>query len=257
MKKLLSLLLFFSVILNVSAWDVVGHRIVADVAYRNLTPKARKQCDKTLGVKGILYCASWADDIKSDDSYSYSYQWHFQNLKENLTVDSLQHYLENPLFDGMHLFFAIKEMKSRLQKNPADEEALKFLVHFVGDLHQPMHLGHADDLGGNRVKVKWFGAETNLHSVWDGKLIESRRFSSSEYAEYLINKFGKRKNEFLQLTDLQSVEYIYDAAVKIYACQQQDDRSNYQYIYHFATLADEMLYRAGIKLAKTLNEIYK
>ena len=65
--------------------------------------------------------------------------------------------------------------------------ALKFMVHLIQDLHQPLHVGNGKDRGVHSVKVKWFGEKTNLHSVWDTKLFELQKLSYSEYANYLLH----------------------------------------------------------------------
>lgn len=240
---------------EIFAYDVVGHRIVADVAYRNLSPKARKQADSVLGIRGIIYTSSWADEIKSDNSYSYSYQWHYQNLKSGLSDKDLQFLLANPASEGEHLFLAIQSMKDRLKRNKGDQEALKFLVHLVGDLHQPLHLGRAEDLGGNKVVMKWFGKDTNIHQIWDGMLIDSRKMSSSEYAQYLEDKFAKQKNEAKGYTLFDSVKRSYSVAGAIYAYDKSDSNS-YHYIYHFMDNVDWMLFCGGMQLANMLNQIY-
>ena len=241
---------------NSFAYDVVGHRIVADVAYRNLTKKARNKVDKVLGKRGIIYDSSWPDEIKSDKSYDYSYAWHYQNLKPGLSDTDLKSMLEHPAFDGEHLFLAIQNMELRLKKNKNDKEALKFLVHFIGDLHQPLHLGHAEDLGGNKVFFKWFGNQENIHRIWDGLLIDTRKMSSSEYAQYLEDKFAPQEAELKQATMLESVEVSYHLANEIYA-YNMSDTNTYHYIYHFMGDLDEMLYRGGMQLANILNDIYK
>jgi hypothetical protein len=259
MKKnlILSFFIFLSATTMLRAWDVVGHRIVADVAYQTLTGKARKMCDKVLGEKGLLYEASWADNIKSDAAFDYASPWHYRNLPDNLADTDLQSYLEEGTSEGEHLFWAIGQMKSRLLKNNSDDEALKFLVHFIGDMHQPLHLGRADDLGANRIKIKWFGEETNLHALWDGKLIESKRMSSSEYAEYLLNKFAANRKGDLNITMFESLCKIYAARNTIYSFDYSQPFNSYHYIYRYSGLADEMLYRGGVMLARILNEIYR
>ena len=178
------------------AYDAVGHRIVADIAYDNLTDKARAQVDKVLGKKGLVYEATWADEVRSDNKYAYSYQWHYQDLDDNMTSADIKKLLDNPTAEGEHLFFALDQLQTRLKKDKNDTEALKFLVHFVGDLHQPLHMGRKDDKGGNKVDFNWFGRKTNLHSVWDGALIETQKMSYSEYSQYLQDKFEPRKADF-------------------------------------------------------------
>jgi hypothetical protein len=240
----------------VSAWDGVGHRIIADIAYDNLTEKARAQVDKVLGKRGMVYEATWADEVRSDNKYAYSYQWHYQDLDDNMTSADIKKLLDNPTAEGEHLFFALDSLTKRLKNDHNDAEALKFLVHFVGDLHQPLHMGRKDDKGGNKVDFNWFGRKTNLHSVWDGALIENQKMSYSEFSHYLQDKFEPQRAEFKKHGILQSVEAGYAVRNMIYA-YDNTDTSNYHYVYFFADKLDEMLYRGGIQLAKVLNNIYK
>jgi len=242
--------------LSIFAYDGVGHRIIADIAYNNLTGSARTRVDKVLGKRGMVYASTWADDIRSDKKYAYSYPWHYQDLNDNLTSDDLKKLLDHPTEDGEHLFFAIGSMKMRLKKDKNDAEALKFLIHFIGDLHQPLHLGRKDDMGGNKIEMNWFGRKTNLHSVWDGALIDSEKMSFSEFSRYLQDKFEPRKADFKKCSLLQSVEASYAVRNSIYA-YNTTDTSNYHYLYFFAGKRDEMLYRGGIQLANILNAIYK
>jgi len=247
---------FLGLTLSLSAYDAVGHRIVADIAYDNLTDKARSQVDKVLGKRGIVYEASWADEVRSDNKYAYSYQWHYQDLDDNMSKADLQKLLNNPKAEGEHLFFALDTLTTRLKRDKTDAEALKFLVHCVGDLHQPLHLGRKDDKGGNKVDMNWFGRKTNLHAVWDGSLIESEKMSYSEFSQYLQDKFEPRKAEIKKCNISQSVEAVYAVRDLIYK-YDTSDTSNYHYVYFFADKRDEMLYRGGIQLANILNAIYK
>src|ERR1035437_610216 len=242
--------------ISASAYDAVGHRIIADIAYDNLTDKARTQVDKILGKRGIVYEASWADEVRSDNKYAYSYQWHYQDLDDNMSSAAIKKLMDNPKAEGEHLFFALDTLTTRLKKDKNDAEALKFLVHFVGDLHQPLHLGRKDDKGGNKVDMNWFGRKTNLHSIWDGALIESEKMSYSEFSRYLMDKFEPRKAEFKKYSLLQSVEAVYAVRNAIYS-YDTSDTSNYHYVYSFAGKRDEMLYRGGIQLANILNAIFK
>lgn len=247
---------FFFMAFSVAAYDVVGHRIIADIAYSNLTPVARRKVDKVLGIKGMVYQAAWADEVRSDNKYAYSYPWHYQNLADNMTTTDLKKLLDNPASEGEHLFYALGQLTARLKKDRSDTEALKFLVHFIGDLHQPMHLGLESDKGGNRLEMSWFGRKTNLHSVWDGSIVESRKMSYTEYSRYLQDTFDQRKADYLKADLLQSVEATYAVRNAIYS-YDMSNTNNYNYIHFFAANADVLLYRAGIQLANVLNGIYK
>ncbi len=241
--------------LTMYAYDAVGHRVIADIAYKNLDCKTRHKVDKVLGKHGIIYASTWADEIKSDKKYDYCYQWHFQNLKDSMTVEDLNYLLNNPTNEGEHLFYAINQMITRLKKDKKDTEALKFLVHFVGDLHQPMHLGRLEDLGGNKVKTMWFGKEINIHSLWDTYLIDNKKYTYSEFSDYLSDKFAGKRKQFAKCSINESVIASYTLKNRIYA-YDMSDTSNYRYVYRFSDSLDEMLYRGGMQLAKILNDIY-
>lgn len=249
-------LILISFCLSLSAYDAVGHRIVADIAYNNLTDKVRNQVDEVLGRRGIIYEATWADEVRSDSEYAYSYQWHYQNLSDGLTADDFKKLLASPKSEGEHLFFALDTLTTQLKKNKNNAEALKFFVHFVADLHQPMHLGRLDDKGGNTLKIKWFTKEINIHSLWDSYIIESQKMSYSEFSNYLQDKFEPKKAKYIKYSILESIEFGYDIRNQIYN-YDVTDTNNYHYIYFFAVKQNEMLYRGGLQLANMLNAIYK
>ena len=238
------------------AWDVVGHRVIAEVAYRHLNHKARKQVDKVLGTRGIVYYASWADEIKSDTIYPDSYGWHFQNLKSGLSHEQLDSLYHNKLAEGEHLFYALEKQIEIARADKSQADALKFIVHLVGDSFQPMHVGHPDDKGGNKVQCEWFKRTTNLHSIWDGKLIAYTTFSYTEYADFLVNRYGTMRKQIMAMTDEECIYQTYKLQNEVYKYQNEGDTNSYHYAYRFRTSLDIQLYTAGIRLAKLLNEIY-
>ena len=120
-----------------------------------------------------------------------------------------------------------------------------------------MHVAHLDDKGGNAVKMKWFGQNTNLHSVWDGKIIDSKGFSYSEYAAYLHNVYGSKKREVLKLTDEQTLLQTYHITDDIYQYHTTWNGNAYHYTYHWTAPMEWQMYVAGVKLAQSLNMIYK
>lgn len=251
-----ALLLIFLINLSLStfAFGPVGHQIVADIAYNNLKRSTKKKVDNLLGKRGIIYTSSWADEIKSNEKYEYSYDWHFQNLRADMTRDELQHLYNNPGLEGDFLFFALDSLSNVLKKDKNNDEALKFIVHFLGDIHQPLHLGRLEDRGGNDIPVRWFGRDIRLHQLWDTQILESQRFSYSEYSQYLQDKFGKRKNEFKKQSLFDSVWETYLLQLQIYD-YNYEDLNPYDYQYHFGDDIDEQLFRAGIQLANLLNRI--
>ncbi len=236
------------------AWGQEGHRIIAQIAYQHLSKKAKKNVDKILGEQGIVYWSNWADEIKSDTIYSNSSQWHYQDLDSGMTREEVLSTLTRYPTEGGELWRAVDSLTAELRQHHDNFDALRFLTHLLGDCFCPMHTGHINDLGGNRVKMKWFGQNTNLHRVWDSDLIAARGYSYSEYAAILESHF-KKDTSF----DLEKEEFVihnYLLTNEIYEYQSSWDENTYHYIYRFAPQMEWQLYAAGIYTARVLNEIY-
>ena len=151
------------------AWGRTGHRAAAKMAEDRLTPAARAAIAAILG-HGVSLAdvSTWADEQRESEE---SYRWHFVNVP--ITRDRYDSRYCSP--KGC-VVSKIEEFMRVLQ-NPAAgklqrQEALKFLVHLVGDLHQPLHVGDNGSQGGNRLQVQFFGTGSNLHRVWDSQVIE-------------------------------------------------------------------------------------
>ena len=142
-----------------------------------------------------------------------------------------------------------------LNKNQ-ELEYIKMLVHLVGDLHQPLHVGTGEDRGGNDVAVTYFNQKTNLHAVWDSRVIDGKNLSYTELAEHLNKRATKQmvrtyQNNGLEIWLREAVQLrpiIYDLP--------EDKRLFYEYGYKTNPVMEERLLAAGIRLAGILNEIY-
>ena len=239
------------------SWGQKGHRVIAKIAYDNLNRKAKKAVDKTLGKGGIVYWANWPDEIKSDTIYPTSYDWHFQDfdggLSDSIVADALIHYPA----EGGNMFRALDSLVTVLKAGKGDAHTLRFVVHLSGDRYCPMHMAHMDDKGGNTVKMKWFGENTRLHTVWDTKLIESQGYSYTEYAEKLELEYGLAKKYINAQTDATLMLDTYHLTSDIYEYQTTWDGNTYHYIYRWHTEMEQQLFISGIRLAQLLNEIYR
>jgi len=154
------------------AWGAAGHRIVAAVAQERLTPAARQALAPLLALEpgaSLESLSTWADEVKSPSTA----RWHFVNLPRD---SGCTYVAERDCPDGRCVVGAIARQSAILaSKAPAAErlKALKFLVHLVADVHQPLHAGYADDKGGNLYQVQAFDHGSNLHAVWDSGLIDA------------------------------------------------------------------------------------
>lgn len=250
-------ILFITILLSFSfqsfAFNVIGHRIISEIAYENLKCSTRKKVDNLLGKRGIIYTSVWADDVRNDSLYTYSYNWHFQNLKDGMTKAELQYLLDNPKSEGEHLFFALDSLSESLKNNKNDREALMFIVHFAADLFQPMHLGRLSDRGGNDVIIRWFGRDIRLHQLWDTQMLEGQKFSYSEYSRYLQDKFAKQKKALKKQSTLDVIWETYLLRNKIYEYDYTNLKP-YSYRHEFNDDLDRQLFQAGLQLANILNE---
>lgn len=262
MKFMLKNVLVFTALVSSTfafGYGVTGHRVVAEIAENNLTRKAKKNLKKIIGDQKLAYWANWPDFIKADTTGTWKHTdtWHYVNISPQpnfkMFSDSLQ------AQTGPNLYTQIKALTSQIKdKNTAPNEreiALRFLIHLVGDSSQPMHVGRAEDLGGNTIKLKFFGDNTNLHSLWDSKLVDFQKYSYQEFAAILD---VKSKDEVRQIQQGTLEEWFYDSHLKandIYANTVADKSYAYDYNYKYAGMLEQQLLYGGLRLAKILNEI--
>ncbi|HET7930523.1 MAG TPA: S1/P1 nuclease [Rhodanobacteraceae bacterium] len=172
------------------AWGALGHHIVARLAEAQLTPTAWAEVQRLLAVRGARHLsqvANWADDLRDVDPalFARTKHMHFVNFHSS---DCIYHPpIECARGDcavaAIEKYSAI--LADRSNSDAERAEALAFLVHFVADVHQPLHAGYRDDAGGNDVQVRWDGEGTNLHRVWDSLLLDSAQLSAADYTRKL------------------------------------------------------------------------
>lgn len=259
LKKISFLIFFFYLPIQSMAWGVLGHRIVGQIAGSYLTKKAKKSISEILGNESVALCSNWADFIKSDPSYGYLSKWHYVNLKAGLSQNEAINQLETDTATNAYnkINFLIKELKNK-QLPKADKVIyLKMLIHLVGDIHQPLHVGRPDDLGGNKIRVLWFNDPYNLHQIWDEVLINFQQLSYTEYAT-AINFTTKEQRKTWQQEPMSLWFYqSYQIAEKIYGdIKVPEEKLGYQYNFKYKYTLDEQLLKGGVQLAGILNGIF-
>lgn len=240
------------------AWGKTGHRVVAALADEQLSGLARAHVRDLLGVESLDEAATWPDEMKSNPSPFWqrtASPWHFVTLN-GITYDEAP-----PEGDALE---ALAKFRATLQDPNASRAekqlALRFIVHLVGDLHQPMHTGKCCDRGANDVKVKWFGRETNLHAVWDSALVDEQQLSFTEYAERLARHTSP--DEVIAWWDVNPRDWVSESAQyrdSLYpAAANEGELPNlsYDYVYEHTPLMQQRLSQAGVRLAAYLNAIY-
>jgi len=240
------------------AWGTLGHRISGQIADSYLNPKARKAIQAILGTESIAITSNWADFIKSNPAYDYLYNWHFVDFDKDYTPVEMQAFLKTDTTTNAYtkLQFLTAELKKKNLAAPKKLLYLRMLIHITEDIHQPFHAGHATDKGGNDVKLTWFKAPTNLHSVWDTKLIDFQQLSYTEYTA-MINHTTAAQRAAWQKSPLS--QWIYEShhlAEKLYSEVKADDDLGYKYNYNNIHIVNQQLLKGGVRLAGLLNEIF-
>ena len=234
-------------------WYDLGHRIVADIAERRLTPEAARAVRDILGGQRMSDAAVWADNIKQ---YRHDADpLHYVNIPLGATgYDSAR---DCP--DGKCIIAAIasdRQVLANPASSPLDRaEALRFLIHFVGDLHQPLHVADDNDRGGNRRIVYLEGDSMNLHQVWDGELLYHVGMDEATYLPRL-----ERKMDTMDLAALERGSVVdwamegHRIAVEHAYKLPPDGRLGAAYVDESKPIIDRALIAAGVRLAKVLNE---
>jgi hypothetical protein len=256
--KILFLLPFFMITNSSSEeaafWGKNGHRATGKIAEKHLTKRAKKKIDKLLKGQSLAFVSTYADEIKSDRSFSKYYPWHYVNMGLNETYEEAEKNPKGDLVTGINECIAVLK-----NDNASDEDKafhLKLLVHFVGDLHQPMHIGRKEDKGGNAIQVQWFGKGTNLHRVWDTNMIDDWEMSYLELADNAAHLSKKQIEALEKGSVIDWVNEVHETTKEVYNSVKVGEDLRYRYSYdHFGTVRTQ-LQKGGVRLAKILNDIY-
>lgn len=269
------------------AWGPTGHRVVAEIAQRHLTPAAQAKVSRLLDGRTLADVANWPDDLRSDPRFDKYKPLHFTTVKNGVAsyrdsekarcgdvvvaIDAFTAFLRTGSRDALYAVKALTDKSdgtgqgacNRQETEPlSPDQALSFLVHLMGDLHQPLHVG-GTDLGGNQVIVKWMDRWTsNLHSVWDDEMVDFERFDYTEYARFLDHA---SKADAARWTTGDTISYADESIAmrsKLYAFP--DDTGtfgvpviSYKYIGAQRERMREQLLKGGLRLAAVLNAVFQ
>ncbi|MBK5278367.1 MAG: S1/P1 nuclease [Bacteroidia bacterium] len=252
MKRYILVLLCSTCTFQLFGWGVTGHRATGLIAEQHLSAKARKKIQELLGQESLAMASTWMDEIRSDSTYNYATDWHWVTIEAGQTYDQSR---KNPNGDViMTIERIVVELKTHKLDRMKEVEYLKMLVHLVGDIHQPLHVGCCDDQGGNKVKVKWFRGDSNLHRVWDSDMIDDTKLSFTELAVALgkpdkstVSAWQKSSVRDWANESMSNRKQVYDIG---------DGNLSYKYSYKYLGLAKDRILQAGVRLAGLLNQVY-
>ena len=252
---LVATLLFTTFLFASEDWGRTGHRATGEIAEEYLSKRAKEKIAQLLDGQSLAFVSTYGDDIKSDPKYREYGPWHYVNLEKGET----EYTKEKASEDGDLVFGIRKNIAVLKDPNASKEEKafhLKMLVHFMGDLHQPLHAGRGEDKGGNDIQVRWFGQGSNLHRVWDSEMINDFQMSFTELAE---SRDDLSKKEIQKIKAGSVLDWMYESkelSNKVYDSVEVGEKLGYEYMYEWFPVVHDQLQKGGIRLAKVLNDIY-
>ncbi len=233
-----------------------GHRIVGQLAENHLSAATQQAVLRILHGESMAMVSNWADEMRSSPEPFWKdgtgCTWHFINTQKHQNYRESKKNPKGDSYEATLRFIATLEDPNATAEDQRD--ALRWLIHLVGDIHQPLHNGYEADRGGNLVSIKWFGEQTNLHELWDTRLIESQRLSYTEFVRALDDVDVKTVKEYQASTVMDWIDESINIRDEVYRIGDGD--FGYVYIYRYLPTIKTRLVQAGIRLAGVLNAIY-
>jgi hypothetical protein len=257
-RYLLSGLLVLSAFLFIS-WGFVGHKAVATIAENHLTSRTKEAIRSILGDMTIADIASWADGVRNQPRYAITPYWHYLNQPTGLTRKDFENnvYKQNP----NNIYAALLKSESVLQNPAATTEqkklALMFVVHLVGDIHQPMQISRKEDRGGNTIIVKFEDSwQNNLHEVWDNKLIQRWDVPFDQMVTECDTASARQIKKW---QDDRPMDWLWESYVissRLYKEAAINNKLSNNYYAENIPIVKQRLEMAGVRLAGVLNAVF-
>ncbi len=252
-KKIFVATLLLLIHHQVLAWGQTGHRVTGEIAQGYLTPEAATAVKALLGNEDLAEASTWADEMRSNPSEFWqktASPWHYVNVK--LGGKYKQAPPEGDAVSALDLF-------SRTLKDPSTSKenkqlALRFIVHIIGDLHQPFHSGTSEDRGGNLIRVKFFGEDSNIHRVWDSGLIDRQQLSYTEWTKRLGRNITTEQAS--EWNDANPRVWIAESAKIRATLYPSEPVISWDYQYNSLPVVNQRLQMGGVRIAAYLNQLF-
>jgi hypothetical protein len=257
-RKGLSVALLMTSLLSLPAlaWGPTGHRITGAIAEQYLNPQAKSQINELLPLESLAEAATYADEMRSNPSEFWqktATPWHWVTVPKGKTYDEVG---APPEGDGVSALAHFSQVLKDTSASKKERQlALRFIIHIIGDLHQPLHAGNGTDRGGNQVKVNFFWQDSNLHRVWDSEMLNTRELSYSEWTEWLTRKITAQNITDWSSTD--PVVWITESTqIRDTIYPEDPEHMSWDYVYDYLPVAKQRLQQGGIRIAVYLNQLF-
>lgn len=237
------------------AFSKAGHQLVCDMAYQLVSDNTQQQLDALIAKTPYPHfnqSCSWADEMRADPAFNYASVLHFVNFpRDKQQLSAADCPAHGCILSG------IADMQQRLREDKSDWQALLFLAHFMADLHQPLHVSFADDLGGNRTAVYFFGLPNNLHGVWDFALLKQLGYETdANKAVTLFNRISATQRLAWQQGDVLS--WANESAaitLEIYQHYKPGMLLDEPYVRQYQPVIEQRVQQAAVRLAMLLDQL--
>lgn len=266
MKAILVILLSSMISIQAWSWGALGHKTSARIAWSILDRETQNKVTAILNGGSITDAATWADAARPNQEWRHTIWYHFEKAPDNVTyLQNLERQSDKyrklgGLIEALYISEDIfnDSTATRIDR----ENAMKFVIHFVADIHQPLHTGRVEDNSGNKIPVKWMGFDTNLHSVWDSQMIYlayKDQLSivgvdqSKVYSEILLEKF----KEIRPTPDLftRYDEWMHESMIPRADAYTYKDENEHDYTARFINVVDKRIYMAGVRIAYMIKRL--
>ena len=273
MKFLILSTILFSA--NSFAWGPTGHRVVGEIAQKHLSAQAATQIKTILKSQSLARVSTWPDEIKSEPgTYKHTFFWHYTDWADDV------HQHDESNISGKLMTSINDHLKVLKDPTAAQDKkalSLKFLVHLIGDLHMPLHVGNGLDHGGNNCRVTFHGKPTNLHALWDEQMIDFTKLSFTEMTNFVSQ--GRTRTDMAEIMKGTPLDWALESknlratlypenvstpkvpmSLKEYcrkdvlAPVEELPKLGYEYSYKFMPVVEKRLFAAGLRLAYLLNQ---
>ncbi len=259
MNRFISMMLVVVFAMLAISWGVSGHKTLAQIAENHLTEHSKNAIRSLLGNQSLADVATWADDARRQPAYRNTSPWHFLNVPDGLTFPQFINEVKNQGNNNVYTALLKCERDlSDINTSAAQKAiALKFIVHFAGDLHQPMHISRAEDKGGNTIQVRYEMKGTNLHSLWDSKLLDHQGLSYNQIARACDVATPAQIKQWQSDDVLLWIFESYQISSQLYAEISKSKNIDEQYYSLHLPIIQQRLAKGGVRLAGILNNTLK
>jgi len=245
------------------AYGPTGHRIVGAIAQSYLCPRAQTAIDDLLQGESLADAGLWADRIRGDPGWRHADPWHYVNVADDAPIEQAGGGDRGDVLQAIARFRA--ELADATLSRRRRVEALRFLVHFVADVHQPLHVGRATDRGGNEITVLLGGERSNLHRLWDAQALlkADRRTRNYRVADQAGAIMALTEGDVAALQRSSELEWARESQqLRLYVYRFTPEagdrpfRPDIAYLDGAREISMLRLSQAGVRLAGVLNGLY-